>query len=177
MYEKGATAVVKLAMTLKRGNNQIGHSAANARITNAMIVDAYKADDKHFNEATLYGKEISKNSGKVLKPSHVGGLYYHLVYTKSYDIGKVRQFFDKLSNYSSSAETTPFKTTYQILQDKDGKLGRSGVDIINAYKRCWNSFVNNNSKNLISMDKCSKDFEIPISKNKKEIVIETSILD
>lgn len=173
MYEKGATAVVKLALTLKRGNSQIGHSAANARISNPMIVDAYKSDDKHFNEATSYGKEISKNSGKVLKPSHVGGLYYHLVYTKGYDIGKVRMFFEKLSNYSSAGETTPFKTTYQILQDKDGKLGRSGVDIINAYKRCWNSFVNNNTKNLISLDKCSTEFESPI-KTKKEFVLETN---
>lgn len=173
MYVKGATSVVKLAMTLARGNNQIGHSAANARISNAMIVDAWKADDKHFNEATVYGKDISKDSGKVLKPSHVGGLYYHLVYTKGYDIGKVRQFFDKLSNYSSAGETTPFKTTYQILQDKDGKLGRSGADIINAYKRCWNSFINNNSKNLIPLDKCSDDFDPP--KAKKEIVVETPI--
>lgn len=171
MYEKGATATVKLALTLKRGNGQIGHSAANARISNAMIVDAYKEDDKHFNEATVFGKEISKKSDKVLKPSHVAGIYYHLVYTKGFDIGKVRMYFEKLSNYNSAGETTPFKTGYQILQDKDGKLGRSGVDIINVYKRVWNSWINGNSKNLISMDKCSNDFDSP--KAKKECVVET----
>lgn len=167
MYEKGATAVVKLALTLRRGNGQIGHSAAYARISNAMIVDAYKEDDKHFNEATQFGKEISKDSGKVLKPSHVGGLYYYLVYINGYDIGKVRQYFTKFANYNSAGETTPFKTGYVLLQDKDGKLGRSGVDIINVYKRVWNSFISGNSKNLISIEKCAKEFENP---NKTKII-------
>lgn len=173
MYEKGATAVVKLALTLKRGNGQIGHSSAYSRISNAMIVDAYKEDDKHFNEATSYGKEISKNSGKVLKPSHVGGLYYYLVYTNGYDIGKVRLFFERLSSYRSDGKTTPFKTTYKILEDKDGKLGRSGTDIINAYKRCWNSFIKGCDVNLISADKCPTEFLNP--KKTKSVTIETPV--
>lgn len=172
MYEKGATSVVRLVLTLKRGNKQIGHSAANARISNSMIVDTYQKDDKHFNEATAYGKEISKKSGKVLKPSIVGGLYYHLVYTKGYDIGKVRMYFEKFSNYSSAGETTPFKTGFQLLMDKE-KLGRSGVDIMNVYRRVWNSWINGNSKNLISLDKCSDDFDEP--KQKKICAVETEV--
>ncbi|MBO7732139.1 MAG: hypothetical protein J6S67_06295 [Methanobrevibacter sp.] len=158
MYEKGATAVVKQAMTLARGNDQIGHSAANQRISNAMVIDTYNADESHFNEAAVFCREISKQSKKVLKPAHVGGIYYHLVYTLGIDVGKVREFFDRLSSYSTVGKNDYFTKTYEILEDKKGKLGRSGADIIRAYRRCWNTFVNGNTKNLIDEDKNPSEF-------------------
>lgn len=173
MYTKGATAVVKLALTLKRGNGQIGHSSAYSGISNTEIVDKYLDDSIHFNEAVSFGKEISKNSEKVLKPSHVGGLYYYLVYINGYDIGKVKKFFGELSSYKSDGKTTPFKTAYKILDDKDGKLGRSGTDIINTYKRCWNSFIKGCDVNLISADKCPTEFLNP--KKTKSVAIETPV--
>ena len=169
MYEKGATAVVKQAMTLARGNDQIGHSAANQRISNAMVIDTYNSDESHFNEAAVFGKDKNRRSRKVLKPTHVGGIYYHLVYTLGEDIGKVREFFDKLASYTTDGENTIFKKTYEILEDRKGVLGRSGTDIIRAYRRCWNSFVKGNTKSLIDEDKCSSNFEKFCEKKTKKV--------
>lgn len=143
MYENGATAVVKLAMTLRRGNKQIGHSTANAGISNTMMVDEYMDNATQYVDATNLGKDISKLSRKVLKPSHVGGIYYYLVYTEHYDKDLVSQFFYKLASYSTT-EITYMTKAYEALRDK--KFGRSGVDIINVYKDTWNRWANSGKK-------------------------------
>lgn len=143
MYENGATAVVKLAMTLRRGNKQIGHSTANAGISNTMMVDEYMDNATQYVDATNFGKDISKLSRKVLKPSQVGGIYYYLVYTEHYDKDLVSQFFYKLASYSTT-EITYMTKAYEAL--RDGKFGRSGVDIINVYKDTWNRWANSGKK-------------------------------
>lgn len=163
MYTKGATAVVKLAMTLHRKNKQIGHSSAYSCISNTMIVDRYLEDSIHFNEAVSFGKEISSLSKKVLKPSYVGGIYYYLVYDLGIDEGIVREFFNKFASYNT-LERTPFTRAYEILADTK-KLGRSGVDIMNVYINCWNS--RSNSKNL---NGDTEWFNLP-----KSVTIETPV--
>lgn len=165
MYANGSTAVVKLAMTLHRKNKQIGHSTSNSGISNTMMVDKYFDDSIHFNEAISFGKEISKLSDKTLKQSHVGGIYYYLVYELGIDKGVVKEFFNKLASYTTT-ESTPFTKTYKMLQNRDGKLGRSGVDIMNAYINCWNS--RSNPKNL-SGD--TEWFNMP-KKTEKKVPIE-----
>lgn len=164
MYKLGAAAVVKQAISLSRGNITVGNSQVSQRISNTLIIDTYEADDKHFLEANNFGKEISNNSKKVLKPSIVGAIYYHLVYTLRYDIGKVRLFFAKLSAYSTT-ENSIFTTTYEKLRELDGRSRGSVIPII---IRCWNSFAKGNTKRLISESECSKTFDSP---DKKEVKI------
>lgn len=164
MYKKGAAAVVKQAISLSRGNITVGNSQVSQRISNTLIIDTYKKDDKHFLEANSFGKEISNISKKVLKPSIVGAIYYHLVYTLRYDIGKVRLFFAKLSAYSTT-ENSIFTTTYERLGELDG---RSRCSVIPIIIRCWNSFAKGNTKRLISESECSKTFDSP---DKKEVKI------
>ncbi len=168
MYTKGATAVVKLAMTLHRKNKQIGHSSAYSGISNTMMVDRYLEDSIHFNEAVAFGKEISRLSKTalkqtVLKQSYVGGIYYYLVYDLGIDADTVREFFNRLASYNS-LERSPFTKTYEILADTK-KLGRSGVDIINVYINCWNS--RSNPKNL---NGDTEWFNLP-----KSVTIETPV--
>ena len=163
MYEKGATAIVKLAMTLHRKNKQIGHSSSYSRISNTMVVDRYLEDMIHFNDAVSFGKEVSRLSKKVLKPSYVGGIYYYLVYDLGIDADTVREFFNRFASYNT-LERTPFTKAYEMLADTK-KLGRSGVDIINVYINCWNS--RSNSKNL---NGDTEWFNLP-----KSITIETPV--
>ena len=160
MYQAGATASVKLSMTLCRDNKQIGHSQANARISNTMLIDEYMSDNMNYNESARFGKEISKLSQSVLKPSHVGGIYHYLVYRKTVDKDLVIDFFNKLANYSTSDKSF-YAEGYRLIEDKKGLLGRSGKAIINAYIRIWNSKLSGQKKHLLDLDKCGAWFIIP----------------
>ena len=168
MFLKGATSVARLAMTLHRKNKQIGHSSAYSGISNTEIVDRYLEDSAHFNEAVSFGKEIARLSKTalkqtVLKQSHVGGIYYYLVYDLGIDADIVKEFFNRLASYNS-LERSPFTKAYEMLADTK-KFGRSGVDIMNVYINCWNS--RSNSKNL---NGDTEWFNLP-----KSITIETPV--
>lgn len=166
MYQAGATAVVKLSMTLCRDNKQIGHSQSNARISNTMLIDEYMSDNIHYNESARFGKEISKTSQGVLKPSHVGGIYHYLVYRKTVDKEMVKDFFEKLAAYSTTDKSF-YAEGYRLLQDNKGLIGRSGKAIINAYIRIWNSKMNKQKNHILSLDKCENWFIIPNERNDK----------
>ena len=171
MYENGSTAVVKLSMTLKRKNKQVGHSTTNSQISNTMIVDKYMEDKDHYRESTVFGREISKISKKVLKQSHVGGIYYYLVFDNGVDKGLVKEFFYNLASYNTTVSSI-YTNTYERLADKDGKFGRSGVDIINTYIKCWNCKLHGCTKQLRDY---SDWFEMPKNskkENNKEVIEE-----
>lgn len=170
MYMTGCAAIVKQSLTLAKGNITTGNSSASQKISNTMIVDTFNGDCKHFTEAAEFGKEINKLSGKVIKPTEAGAIYYHLVYTLKYDIGKVRLFFDKLARVTRHDDSSIFKTTYNALDKHDGRSSRIPILI-----KCWNSFVNGNSKNLLSDDKCSNVFDSP-DKKKIEKMVEVPIM-
>lgn len=140
-YQKGATAVVKQVEILKKENKCIGHSAGNIDARNTKIVDLYTDDNEWYNKATKYGKTISKESGRRLKPTEVGAIYYYLIRILGIDRSKVEDFFFRLCNTRYN-ENSIFNTTITNLGDKE-YIGRSGVKRTNEYIYCWNAMLHN----------------------------------
>ena len=139
-YQKGCTAVVKLAMNFMKHNKQVGQSIGNGTPSNMSIIDEYTEHSANYTEATAYGKKVSLESKKVLKPSHVGAIFYYLVNIEGISKDYVKGFFDRIVT-SSRNDKSIFGKTYDILLDKDSKLGRSGTAIVGTYIRCWNAMV------------------------------------
>lgn len=138
-YEKGATAIVKQVEILKRKDKNTGHSLGNIGLTNSDIVDLYTEDEDWYNRAAKYGKIVSKDSSRCLKPTEVGAIYYYLTRVMGNDRSKVEDFFFKLCNTRRSDKTI-YNTTVTNLGDKD-YIGRSGVRRIDEYILCWNAMI------------------------------------
>lgn len=138
-YEKGATAIVKQVESFKKTDKCMGHSAAYIDGRNTKIVDIYTEDEDWFNKAAKYGKEINKSSGKALKPTEVGAIYYYLIRELGIDRNKVEDFFFRLCSAARN-DSTIFNTTVKNLTDKD-YIGRSGVKRVDEYILCWNAFI------------------------------------
>lgn len=138
-YEKGATAIVKQVEILKRNDKNTGHSLGNIGLTNSDIVDLYTEDEDWYNKAAKYGKDISRDSSRCLKPTEVGSIYYYLVRVLGYDRSKVEDFFFKLCNTRRNDKSI-YNTTVTNLGDKD-YIGRSGVRRIDEYILCWNAMI------------------------------------
>lgn len=138
-YENGATAIVKRVMGMKRGNKCSGHSAANIDGRNTRIVDAYAEDEYWYCKAARYAKKINSESGKALKPTDVGSIFYYLIRVLGVDKDKVEDFFFRLCNARRN-EKSIFNTTVSNLSDKDF-LKRSGTRATDEYIKCWNAFI------------------------------------
>lgn len=138
-YEKGATAIIKQVEILKRNDKNTGHSLGNIGLTNSDIVDLYDEDEDWYNKAAKYGKEISRDSSRCLKPTEVGAIYYYLIKVMNIDRSKVEDFFFKLCNTRRN-EKSIYNTTITNLGDKD-YIGRSGVKRIDEYILCWNAMI------------------------------------
>lgn len=156
-YTKGTTAVVKIVMNLRKSNKQIGQSAGNGSPSNMMVVDEYMRDRDNYAKATAYGKEISKESKGALKPSHVGAIFYYLVHEMGTNEDYVREFFFDIVNTKRNDKTI-YGKTFDKLENKDGKLGRSMREIMNVYITCWNARIHNCTTRLQSY---SEWFEEP----------------
>lgn len=136
-YENGATAIVKQANVLSRGDSNLGQSITNLGLSYSDIVESYEKDREWYNNAAKYGKKISKESAKTLKPTEVGAIYYYLVRNLGYDADYVEDFFFKLCN-SSRNDKSIYNLTMKNLGDKD-YIGRSGVKRVDEFIQCWNA--------------------------------------
>lgn len=143
-YEKGATAIVKQAAILERQSKNIGHSMGDIGLTNSNIVDIYESDEDWYNKAAQYGKKISTDSRRVLKPTEVGAIYYYLVRNLKVDEDYVKDFFFKLASYRPSDKSI-YTTTMVNLSDKD-YIGRSGTKRIDEFILCWNAMIHGCTK-------------------------------
>lgn len=156
-YTKGATAIVKIVMNLRKSNKQIGQSAGNGSPSLMMVVDEYVRDRDNYAKATAYGKGVSKDSKGALKPSHVGAIFYYLVHELGIDEDYVKDFFFSIVNTTRNDKTI-YGKTFEKLENKDGKLGRSMREIMNVYITCWNARIHNCTTRLQSY---SEWFELP----------------
>lgn len=175
LEQKGMTAIIRLTITLARGNDQIGHSTYNGRFSESDIVDAYVSNKNKYREAASFAEKIYRDSNKVLKKTYVGAIFYHLVNTMGYDEQLVRDAFEVLSDYrSKKAEKTYVDTIYNRLQEPE-KFGRSGKDIMRTYKLYWNTFIKDKYNpghriNLISLNAFTNEWDNPdIYKKTKKV--------
>lgn len=162
-YEKGATAIVKNVEALQRENKSMGHSAANKDYRNTKIVEDYEKDEDWYNKAAKYGKEVSKDSSRTLKPTEVGAIYYYLIRVLNVDKDKVEDFFFRLCNAKRNDKTI-YNTTITNLGDKD-YIKRSGVKRTNEYIECWNAMLHNCT---VKRQHYSDWFEVPNNSSKEE---------
>lgn len=162
-YEKGATAIIKQVELFKRRDKNTGHSLGNIGLTNSDIVDLYNEDEDWYNKAAKYGKDVSRDSSRSLKPTEVGAIYYYLVRVEHIDRSKVEDFFFKLCNTRRNDKTI-FNTTITNLGDKD-YIGRSGVNRVNEYILCWNAMIHGCK---VQRNQYSDWFENPSTKESKQ---------
>lgn len=141
-YEKGATAIIKQVEILKRKDKNTGHSLGNIGLTNSDIVDLYAEDEDWYNKAARYGKSVSKDSSKVLKPTEVGSIYYYLTRVEGIDRSRVEDFFFKLCNTRRNDKSIYNTTMINLGKDNKDNLGRSGAKRIDEYIICWNAMLN-----------------------------------
>lgn len=162
-YEKGATAIVKNVEALQRENKSMGHSAANKDYRNTKIVEDYEKDEEWYNKAAKYGKEVSKDSSRKLKPTEVGAIYYYLIRVLNVDKDKVEDFFFRLCNIKLNDKTI-YNSTIKNLEDKE-YIKRSGVKRTNEYIECWNAMLHNCT---VARRHYSDWFEVPNNSSKEE---------
>lgn len=165
-YENGATAIVKQVSVLSRCDSNFGQSMTNLGLSYSDIVDLYKKDTEWYNKAAKYGKKISKESAKTLKPTEVGAIYYYLVRNLGYDADYVEDFFFKLCN-SSRNDKSIYNLTMKNLGDKD-YIGRSGVKRVDEIVLCWNAMKHGCTT---ARRQYSKWFEAPNNSSKEEFEV------
>lgn len=147
-YEKGAAGVVKFRLQLDRGAFSFGQSNANVGVSNTEIVEEYNKNADIYNIATKFGKDIYKSSRKALNATEVAAIYLHLIYTKGWDKGEVKEFFNKIASANPS-ERSIYNTAYERLRNKKAC---KGVERTKVYMSCWNSMLSGCYKNMTSGD-------------------------
>ena len=143
-YETGASSVVRLRMTLRRHNYQVGHSEANMRISRVDQFEEFERLEQEYLAATRFGKEVNKNSNGVIKYPECGAIYEHLVKDLGWDNTIVENFFTELCSASFSNKTIFDKTMKNLSNKKVCK----GATRIKLWISCWNSYISNCRKNL-----------------------------
>jgi hypothetical protein len=158
-YRAGATSIVQQVLTMMKHNKQDGHSAADAGISQMMIMDEYVSNKDGYNKTALYAAQINKESDKILKPKEVGAIYYYLTEKLGVDRNYVETFFHRLCSTSHN-EKSFYKKTMKNLGDND-YIKRSGVTRMNELIECWNAMVHGCSTNRVHY---SDWFEKPLAR-------------
>lgn len=166
-YENGAAAIIRQVETFKKESKHMGHSTADSKVSYSEVVDLYENDTEWYNKAARYGKKISKESARSMKPTEVGAIYYYLVRVLGVDADYVEDFFFKLCN-SARNDKSIYNTTMTNLKDKD-YIKRSGVKRTDEFISCWNAMVHNCTT---QRKKYSIWFEKPLCKENKNLVME-----
>lgn len=138
-YEAGATAIVKQSAALSRNSKHMGQGISYYGLTYANIVDMYTNDSEWYNKAAKYGKKVSTDSARILKPTEVGAIYYYLTRVMRIDSDYVEDFFFKLCSAKLNDKSI-FKTTIKNLNDPE-YIKRSGTKRIDEYIACWNAML------------------------------------
>ncbi len=133
-YKLGATAIVRQVYTFSKKGKNIGNSSGDKGITYSDVVDIYKSDMDGYNEAAIYGGEISKKTKK-LKKTEVGSIYYYLLYTQGVDEINIRNFFQQVAGADIDSDSFYGRIGRTLIQ-KDCK-GATRTDLL---IRAWNYF-------------------------------------
>lgn len=160
-YEAGAVPIVRQVETFKKESKHMGHSTADSKVSYSEVVDLYENDTEWYNKAARYGKKISKESARYMKPTEVGAIYYYLVRIMGVDVDYVEDFFFKLCNAARNDKSI-YNTTMTNLNDKD-YIKRSGVKRTDEFISCWNAMVHNCTT---KRNNYSDWFEKPLCKEK-----------
>lgn len=137
--EKNVSGILQLKEKFDKQVYFTDGSAATYGLTRTSLVDKFKANPDMYNNAAIYAKEVSRDSGGILTIKEVGALYLHLTATLGFDRGVVEKFFMKLVTsprhgrdiYSRAMESLSDRKRFTVGQTERTKL----------FVKCWNSYV------------------------------------
>lgn len=158
-YNTVASVVSTNTNLVRCGRILANNGKQHGRVTNNDFYENYSRDPKDFQEAAVFGRYMYAVA-RIMKAAWVGGLYYYLSHTGSYDKDYVRSFFSSVCNLQTSDINSADKLREYILtNDRKNESMRMRTDHLFAIVvKAWNAYVTNKVVNRYNFNAEKEDY-------------------